>query len=74
MIYTKRYGIHQWFVTKDCAYPELAFKIGDLGFDPYTQLCSRHGFEGVTGLKILKNSRAFTLPLLMANALKPNGT
>lgn len=47
MIYTKPYGIPQWFVTKDCAYPELAFKIGDLGFDPYTQLCSRHGFEGV---------------------------
>lgn len=46
-IYTKPNGIPMWFITKDCENPELAFKIGDLGFDPYTQLSSRHGWEGV---------------------------
>lgn len=64
MIYTKPNGVPQWFVTKDCAYPELAFKIGDLGFDPYTQLSSRHGFEGVNWTRdpeVLKGIYAATI-------------
>lgn len=63
-IYIKPAGIPQWFITKDCENPELAFKIGDLGFDPYTQLSSRHGVKDINWTSdpdVLKDIYAATI-------------
>lgn len=35
-----------FFITKDCQNPELAFKLGDLGYSQYASWMSRYGTEG----------------------------
>lgn len=53
-----------FFITKDCQNPELAFRLGDLGYDSYASLISRHGTEGKNWTRdpeILKNYKAATI-------------
>lgn len=40
-------SILQWFVTKDCANPELAMKVADSMWDYETSMLSRYGEKGV---------------------------
>ena len=60
-----------FFITKDCDNPELAFKLGDLGYDPYNSLISRHGTEGenwTADPEVLKNYRG---PVIDGVQLEP---
>lgn len=58
-------GVNQlFFITSDCDDPELAFRLGDLGYDPYNSLISRHGTEGENWTRdpeVLKNYEAATI-------------
>ncbi len=36
-----------WYITSACEYPELAFAIGEYGYDPHMQAHERYGTEGV---------------------------
>ncbi len=38
---------HQWVISKDCEYPELAFRIGDLMWSEEISVWSRFGEEGI---------------------------
>jgi len=64
VIYYPSFPSQLYFITKDCADPELAFKLGDLGYDPLNSLISRHGTEGdnwTTDPEVLKDFRGAEL-------------
>lgn len=44
--YNRDYAKPQWFVTKDCQYPELAVRVGDLLYSDTAALMNRFGVEG----------------------------
>ena len=53
-----------YFITKSCKTPELAFQLGDLGYDPYNSKISRHGTEGKNWTRdpeVLKKYKAATI-------------
>lgn len=64
-IYAPTTPAQLFFITKDCKDPELAFKLGDLGYDPYLSKVSRHGTEEAGSWtddpEVLKDYKAATI-------------
>lgn len=44
--YSRVYPVCQWFVTKDCANPEMAVRVGDFLFTDEARILNRFGLEG----------------------------
>jgi putative aldouronate transport system substrate-binding protein len=56
--YVPSLPLNQWFITADCANPELAFKVGDFMFDPTEEVFirDRWGVEGVDWKRVPEGS------------------
>lgn len=71
IIYNAPTASQVYFITPYCENPELAFMIGDYGYDPLMSYVSRHGEKGVHWVDTVDNPEDYRAAIIHGVAYEP---